>query len=713
MSRIRKQRRGSSVLQPAEPIDLPTAQSAFSIVRPHITRLLALWVLALAAYSNSFQSGMVLDNALVILKDPRIRAVTAQNLGLILNKDYWYSNLTSMVYRPLTTFSYLVNWAILGNGPHPAAYHVVNFALHAANIALVYWLGLVVFEETAAALSLAGIWGVHPLLTEAVTNVVGRADLLAAFGVLTGLLCHIANRSATGRRRLAWTCGLALAAAIGIFSKENAAVLPGVMLLCDLAWADRARWRERVTGYLAVAAPFAVYFYLRIRMLAQNPAGVVPFLDNPLVGTDFWTAKLAAVKVIGKFMWLAVWPSRLSADYSYNAVRLPAWRLDWSSLSAWIALAVCVAAVAIALRCYRSRKPVFFFIAFFFAALSPTANVVFFAGAIMAERFMYLPLIGVVGCAVLLIQAALRRLPLKSLPRPRVYWATMGLLFVACGARTYARNFDWRDERSLWISAVHAYPSSFRANSALASALLAGGVAELDQAIRAADHSLAILDGLPPDQSNAQAYATAAAVYRVKGDQLGAAGGAYWYQKALTALLTGQRVDLAGTREMDQLNAAQGKKVVVIGWPPLYLEFGRIYLRLSDPQKALESLSYGRVRRSDAEFSEEMSRAWLAQGDWERAAVSLTEGLVMDPDAQKLALDLLDLYRQKSSQSCAVTSAGAQASINLGCPMVHNHVCQASRNVAASYRQIGLAEKATATAQSAIQSLGCPAELFR
>ncbi len=146
--------------------------------------MLALWAFALLAYSNSFRAGLAFDNAAVILQDSRIRAATPENLHLILTEEYWYNRMTTGLYRPLTTFSYLLNYAIFGNGPHPAGYHWVNFALHAVNIALVYLLGLLLFQESKLkerlALALAAVWAVHPVLTESVTNIVGRADLLAA-----------------------------------------------------------------------------------------------------------------------------------------------------------------------------------------------------------------------------------------------------------------------------------------------------------------------------------------------------------------------------------------------------------------------------------------------------------------------------------------------------------------------------------------------------
>ena len=80
-------------------------------------------MLALVAYSNSFQAGLIFDNAPAILQDTRIRAATADNIHLILTEEYWYNSSTTGLYRPLSTFSYLLNYAVLGNGPNPAGYH--------------------------------------------------------------------------------------------------------------------------------------------------------------------------------------------------------------------------------------------------------------------------------------------------------------------------------------------------------------------------------------------------------------------------------------------------------------------------------------------------------------------------------------------------------------------------------------------------------------
>jgi cytochrome c553 len=108
--------------------------------------------------------------------------------------------------------------------------------------------------------------------------------------------------------------------------------------------------------------------------------------------------------VIGKFLWLFLWPARLSADYSYNAVPLFSWSANWEDAKALIGLAVCLGAalvaVILAVRGRRAEKPMLFFLAFFFVAISPTSNLLVFIGSIMAERFLYLPSVGLAGCVV-------------------------------------------------------------------------------------------------------------------------------------------------------------------------------------------------------------------------------------------------------------------------------------------------------------------------
>src|SRR5580658_7499063 len=104
-----RQSRGAAPAVAREASPIPAAHPSW---RRHAWRMLALWALVLAAYSNSFRAGLVFDSAAVISEDARVHAVTPENVRLILTGPYWNGSTTLGLYRPLTTLSYLLNYAI-------------------------------------------------------------------------------------------------------------------------------------------------------------------------------------------------------------------------------------------------------------------------------------------------------------------------------------------------------------------------------------------------------------------------------------------------------------------------------------------------------------------------------------------------------------------------------------------------------------------------
>src|SRR5665213_1730171 len=163
---------GRAVLKPAGLISkaksekLRTTGSAW---RKGAWASLALCAIALLAYSNSFEAGFTLDNG-VLLKERQIYEVTRKNIELILQHTYWWPTGESGLYRPFTILSFLFNYAVLGNGEHPAGYHCINFILHAGNIVLAFAVALRLIRRFWPSVFIAGLWAVHPLLTESVTN---------------------------------------------------------------------------------------------------------------------------------------------------------------------------------------------------------------------------------------------------------------------------------------------------------------------------------------------------------------------------------------------------------------------------------------------------------------------------------------------------------------------------------------------------------------
>ncbi len=540
---------------------------------------------AICAYSNSFEAPFLLDNDPIVLKDTRIRAVTSGHAQRILHEEYWPLGMSGL-YRPLTTFSYMFNYSVLGNGANPSGYHWLNFSLHAVNIGLVYLLGLLIFEQMPAALLLAAIWGIHPVLTESVTNIVGRADLLSALGVLAALRAHRQALDASGGRKVAWLAAIALAVTAGIFSKEGTVVVLAVIAIYDLSFGRAASWKARLPGYVAAVIPCLVFLYVRAQVLAGVAATAFPFGDNPLMGADFWTARMTAVKVIGRYLALLAWPARLSFDYSYNENPLFGWGLaSWQDVKAILSLLVCLAGVAAAIVCWRRRKPVFFAIAFFFATLSPVSNLVILIGSIMAERFLYLPSVGFAVLLVYGVNLLSQRLAERGREYRNAVPVAVGVMLLAFAARTYGRNADWVDQGRFWRSAVEAAPGSYKTNLSAANNTVFIDQRDWDRSIGQVGRALAILDYLPDLQNVGAAYQQAGVFYRNLGIRLASSqpagraeqGSEYWYGKSLKALLRSEKIELAQDERNRAENARRGKPGLTFVPSALYLHMGRTY----------------------------------------------------------------------------------------------------------------------------------------
>ena len=684
----------------------------------HALLVAAIIGFTFCAYSNSFDGPFLVDNDAIILRDARVQSVTSAHIHRILTDQYWPLAVAGL-YRPLTTLSFLFNYAVLGNGASPAGYHWFNFILHAVNVGLVYTLGLVIFEQIPAAFLLATIWGIHPVLTESVTNIVGRADMLAALSVLAALLFHRKAVEASGRPKALWLGAIALAVTAGMFSKESAIVVVAVIGFYDFTFGRTGSWRSRFPSYVAVAVPILVFLYVRSRVFAGAADLRFTFVENPLVGAGFWTARMSAVKVIGKYLGLWVWPARLSFDYSYNEIPVFGWGLkSWEDWKAVAALIGCAAAAIVAIRSFRRNQPVFFFTAFFFATLAPTSNLVILIGTMMGERFLYLPSIGFAALVVCALDGISRRLRDKQSEFRYAAAAALSLILIAFAARTYARNADWLDPGRFWRTSVEAAPGSYKTNMVAAITTTLLTQQDWNRTVTEVDHGLAILDNLPDDRNAGIGYRQAGIVYRTLGEKVAASNGAastatspeYWYRKSLNALLRSEKIELA--QNESNRAATRGKRLFTITPSALYLELGRTYSRLSDAPHALIAFEQGRKLESDPDLLEELGSAYIAAGDPRKAAIALVEALAVDASRVQLTSKLVELYAKIDPGGCAVSRKDFTPSLNLDCPLVHADICAASRNVAVSYLQTGQRFESSAIRRTAVEELGCAPELL-
>jgi tetratricopeptide (TPR) repeat protein len=662
--------------------------------------LLVLAALATALYANSFGVGLILDSQLLILQDPRIRAVRSENLRSILTEDYIpVRPFVSGVYRPLTTLSYLANYAVLGNGPRPAGYHAVNLLLHVANAALVYLLVGIVLRSRAYAFWTAALFTAHPIATEAVTNVIGRADLLAALAVLGGTLLYIRSTQAAGRAKVGWLVGLSVVTALGLLAKENAIAIVGVVLLYDLTFRLRSSSARPLAdtlgqlgeffraGYVAFLPALLAVGWLRWRVYADTVVQRPPFIDNPLVGADFWSARLTALKVLGRSVALLAWPRTLSWDYSYDQIALVRWPLEgWEDWQAPLALVGLVAAGVVAVRSRRRQPGLCFFLLFALVTMLPTANLIVSIGTIMAERFLYLPSVGFAACVVLGLAAVAERLrrPRASVMMPML----VALVVAAFGLRTVARNWDWCDELRLAQSGIEAAPRSAKVYWEYASTLShRDGLerADVEALIAHAEQALSIMEHppLPTELQVSNIPLLLGIYYKTKGTQLASRGedGREWYGRAAAMLERATQIEAAHIDEYRRARLRRGlgeEQIAELGGQELPYHLGEVYLLLGEPAKA--AAAFDRLRRLAplaAQSHVSVARAAMATGDLERAVRSLTIAVALGRrDAETQGL-MVDAYRRLDPHGCAVSERGDHRQVEGSCPIVRANVCAA------------------------------------
>ncbi len=429
--------------------------------RQHLAPLLTLPLLAMALYVPCLDGPFVYDDLNAVSQSALVRSLTP------------VTNFLRLSTRPLTDYSYAVNYAIGALSPRP--YHATHLLLHAANTALVYaiaWLSLGApalagrYGAARRAIAWAGaaLFAAHPLASETVAYVSSRSEILAAFWYLLGVFGYaLATAARDDRRRRLAALLLLVASAAGLASKEIAITLPAALLLYEWAilaggtW-RRARPRWRLIGL--AAAPLALGgAVLALRAYTStSPLGVY----GATAGLSFdrfgpWQYLLTQFGVVVHYLRLVVLPIGQTFDYD--------WPLATSPLSFGVALPLLLL-LLLAYTAWRTARtqPLFTFaVGWTLLILTPTSSILPIAD-LAVERRMYLPLAGLMWCAAAWLYDLSARLPAAWRARPtHAYALVLALPLVAFAALTWQRAALWGDDIALQEDGVRRAPGNPRA----------------------------------------------------------------------------------------------------------------------------------------------------------------------------------------------------------------------------------------------------------
>ena len=479
------------------------------------TRRLAAVVatLALAASITSLANDFTYDDRVIIVDNPRAHSLSAA--AKVVNATYWPQANGAALYRPLTIGLFAAEWS-LGEGS-PRVFHAVSIALYVVVCLGVFallsrLLAAVVIRrdqrtETSdispaddrrrakllAVMLPAALFAVHPVHVEAVGNVVGQSELVAALALLVAVAIYLINRlrGELGARSLAVIVVFYL---VGCLAKEHAVVLPALLAAAELTvlWTptdDVIRWR-RLRPIAALAAAAAAYLALRAWVVG-GVRGEFPHLA--MRDASFAERLFTMLRVAPEWVRLLFWPARLSVDYSPREIELA----RTLTPTAFAGLLLIAAAVAIAVVSWRRRPLMAFGIAWIAIALLPVSNIVVPTGILLAERTLFLASIGAVIVVAGVIEMVLERTP--HTPWRLASVAVVGGIVVLAGlVQSADRQRIWKDNATFFAQMLVDAPLSYRAHWANGARLFEAGKPEQGE------HEMRIAIALFPHDADLQ-----------------------------------------------------------------------------------------------------------------------------------------------------------------------------------------------------------------
>src|SRR3989304_1516869 len=440
--------------------------------------MLGLIILSFAAYLNALSNTFVFDDVYVISGNYFIR--DWKNFwGLFTSKYFAASGELSS--RPVVTLSYFVDYSLWHL--NPMGYHLTNIVLHTLNSALLFFLVQLMVKNTPVAFLASLFFICHPVLSEAVNAVSYREDILAATFFITAFLLYV--KVLNLNKFYLYPLSL-LSYLFALFSKEMAITLPLFIFFFDYIIGSCRTFTNRILrfylGYILVTI-----FYLLVRFWwFYNPveSGVSYPQEN------LWFNFLAMLKVLAPYIKLLFFPVNLNADYLVPVISSP-----WD-MSCILSLLLIISIAVIGYRLFFHSELLFFSLLWFFVALLPVLNIVPI-GNIMAERYLYIPVIGfcIMGSCFIMHMSALRLKPFHI----SVWFLTSSILFGFVW-QTSSRSRDWRDEFTLWSKIIAREPNSYKAHSSLGILLIKRGQEE--EGISELRTSLSINPSYPDAHNN-------------------------------------------------------------------------------------------------------------------------------------------------------------------------------------------------------------------
>jgi len=358
-------------------------------------------------------------------------------------------------YRPLSLITFSMEYQFFGE--NPLVSHLVNLIIYGLICMLLFRVLTSLFLEKLAfrkfrdyflslSLMAAILFAVHPIHTEVAANIKGRDELMA---LLFGLIAWNAIILFTDKGRTAQAIYGGVFFFLSLMSKESGAPLLLLIPVSLYCCRSRAVFRKTIVpSSIALFAAFAAFLLIRQSVLGW---GSKPTMEDNILSNSFMHASGLSERYGTTFytLWLYLkllfFPHPLTIDYYPYYIPYIGMADPRAILPFLLYAALTGAAVFLTLR----RNIAGFGLLFYLVALFPVSNLPFIIGPFMGERFAFIPSVGfVIAFAWILIYGAEKFRLTSLLP-----WC-FGMIFLLLAAKTISRNFDWKDNFTLYLKDV-------------------------------------------------------------------------------------------------------------------------------------------------------------------------------------------------------------------------------------------------------------------
>ncbi|GFR21026.1 protein O-mannosyl-transferase Tmtc3 [Trichonephila clavata] len=434
-----------------------------------LSHFAAVIAVSFICYYNALHCGFVFDDISAIRDNKDLRPSTPL-LNIFFN-DFWgtpiHKEHSHKSYRPLCVLTFRINYAL--HQLNPWGYHLFNIILHVL-VCVLYLRMCQLFLPATASFIAALLFAVHPIHTEAVTGIVGRAEILSSIFFLLAFLSYIkCSKSYLNTDRLQ-LCLCLFFIICATLSKEQGITVAGVCFLYELFIVQKLRFsdilqilqvfsttksspspwlRNMIVRLIVITGTAVCLLIARVKIMgAQLP--VFTKFDNPAAASTFPVRQLTYNYLLPVNAWLLLFPSDLCCDWTMGTIPLVESIFDLRNFATLTFYCVLGAIVWVALKADTKHFQLLSVsLSLLVLPFLPASNLFFPVGFVVAERILYIPSMG-----FCLLVAYGWNLLYKKLGKKGIVVMLISVVIMFHSLKTVLRNNDWVSEKEIFAAGL-------------------------------------------------------------------------------------------------------------------------------------------------------------------------------------------------------------------------------------------------------------------